>query len=406
MEERESNLSKNNIKYLHQGTFGCIFRPALSCKGDIEKKPGYITKIQEQKDISDRETENSNKIKLIQGYGNFFAPILKTCSISIGMIKNDEIKKCDFLQKNTQENFISNKIKYVSKYTLQDYLFYILKNKPDLFINTFLESYLYLLNSIDKLFNANIIHYDLKENNIMYDVKHNRPIIIDFGLSFDMNDLTTRKDFMNKAFYVYTTDYPPWCIDIIIISFIVNEIDNVNSKINVKMLNSIVEYLTITNPIFMKLMLSGEISLFKNKMNEYFLSMQSKTYQELIQELLKFANSWDNYSLAVIFLFIIHYLKINEYSNDYFFLGNIIKFYKNIILSTPNKRPTIITTLQGFNNIISEIDDDDIDKNIETSLVYKLTMKSKNDKNFLNDVNIQIQDSKKLDGDLEKKVYK
>ena len=47
-----------------------------------------------------------------------------------------------------------------------------------------------------------------------------------------------------------------------------------------------------------------------------------------------------------------------------------------------------------------------IDKNIETSLVYKLTMKSKNDKNFLNDVNIQIQDSKKLDGDLEKKVYK
>ena len=44
-------------------------------------------------------------------------------------------------------------------------------------------SYIYLLNSLEFLNSQNIVHFDLKGDNILYNLTTNNPLIIDFGIS-------------------------------------------------------------------------------------------------------------------------------------------------------------------------------------------------------------------------------
>ena len=163
-QEGGTKTNQNKIKLLNRGTFGCIFKPALTCTGGIDKEH-FITKVQKQTTLSNRELAISEKIKKIKDYNQYFAPILKTCTISVANISGDEIKKCDFMTNNKQ--IISNKLRYVGKNTLEEYIIQLLRTRPALYIETVYDSFFYLLNSIHVLFANNIVHFDMKENNIM-----------------------------------------------------------------------------------------------------------------------------------------------------------------------------------------------------------------------------------------------
>jgi len=61
-QEGGTKSKQNKIKLLNRGTYGCIFRPALTCKGGIDQE-NFITKVQKQTSLSDREHTISEKIK-------------------------------------------------------------------------------------------------------------------------------------------------------------------------------------------------------------------------------------------------------------------------------------------------------------------------------------------------------
>ena len=44
------------IKMLDQGTYGCVFRPGLTCSGMIDETKTNITKIQKKKDKLESNT--------------------------------------------------------------------------------------------------------------------------------------------------------------------------------------------------------------------------------------------------------------------------------------------------------------------------------------------------------------
>ena len=64
------------LKLINSGAFGCIYRPNLTCTGNVGSMK-YLTKIQKSKRTIIHELRISEKVRKITGYARFFAPVLK-----------------------------------------------------------------------------------------------------------------------------------------------------------------------------------------------------------------------------------------------------------------------------------------------------------------------------------------
>jgi len=359
-QEGGTKTNQNKIKLLNRGTFGCIFKPALTCTGGIDKEH-FITKVQKQTTLSNRELAISEKIKKIKDYNQYFAPILKTCTISVANISGDEIKKCDFMTNNKQ--IISNKLRYVGKNTLEEYIIQLLRTRPALYIETVYDSFFYLLNSIRVLFANNIVHFDMKENNIMYDEREDKPIIIDFGISFDTKMVQNQLD---EVFYTEGFDYPPWCFEIAMCSYIVNSNKKMDEKIHIEKMKEKVLFFIKSNSIF-GLFPENETTEYITKLNHYIENHGKLTYKEFIHELCKSMDSWDIYALAVTYIKILYI----TYTQDFLVRFNIL--LKDIILSAPTERSKLCKKIE---DVLKTVDASDIDiKKIKFDEIKELRTK-------------------------------
>ena len=348
-----SNATK--IKLLNQGTFGCVFRPNIGCDSKIGNS-AFISKVQREKSVSNRETEISEKIKKIKHYNEYFAPILNTCKISLAKISDNEIKKCEFIKKKAP--MFANKMRYVGNKTLMEYLESILEEKPTRkFFSNFFDCYLHLLTAIQLLIKQNIVHNDLKENNVLFDEKRDAPILIDYGLSYDITSLTSPNT-LETAFYVYGYDYAYWSFETAMISFITNKVAvNWNEKISVDIIQQVIRDFIGENPIFQEIIDKTEAKHFEHALVNYMKTFQGKTYQETIDELLRYAPTYDTYALAITFLYCIYDLKLHKHVKNFPHIAHLIHFYKSIILAIPNKRIDSMEAETQFNTIIYNFDD-------------------------------------------------
>ena len=359
-QEGGTKTNQNKIKLLSRGTYGCIFKPALTCTGGIDKEH-FITKVQKQTTLSNRELAISEKIKKIKDYNQYFAPILKTCTISVANISGDEIKKCDFMTNNKQ--IISNKLRYVGKNTLEEYIIQLLRTRPALYIETVYDSFFYLLNSIRVLFASNIVHFDMKENNIMYDEREDKPIIIDFGISFETKMVQNQLD---EVFYTEGFDYPPWCFEIAMCSYIVNSNKKMDEKIHIEKMKEKVLFFIKSNSIF-GLFPENETTEYITNINHYIENHGKLTYKEFIHELCKSMDSWDIYALAVTYIKILYI----TYTQDFLVRFNIL--LKDIILSAPTERSKLCKKIE---DVLKTVDASDIDiKKIKFDEIKKLRTK-------------------------------
>jgi serine/threonine protein kinase len=341
---------QDHIKIISQGAYGCVFKNIDENKNKPKSKEEYIIKIQKKEETSENETLIGKKIMNIKNYKNYFAPILETENIQISSLDNEEVDQCDIIHNNKdpKAKYESEKIKYIGKDTLIKYYMKVLSNNK--FINIFIENHIILLESLEKLESAQIIHYDLKENNVMIQDSNKRPIIIDFGLSID----ATKP--METYFYSYYTKYGPWCIDIVFLSYMVNEVgkDWQTQLITTNNIKQILDEFFKINPINTKLLIEDERNKWKSKLENYFNVFINKPWNILYDELIKYCFTWDNYSITVMYLFMIHELELITYSSNTF-LNDYINLLKNNIMSIPNERttPTIFKNkiLKIFNSI-------------------------------------------------------
>lgn len=220
-----------SIRLINQGAYGCVFKPGLTCEGMIDNDDKKITKIQKEKETSENEVYIGEQIQQIKNYSRYFAPVLEKCDVDISTIENDELKKCEFIDNdkkvNKPMNYEINKVSYVGKYTLGEYFKLLLEENQDhnKFSNYFLNSYKIIAEGIYKLNNSGIMHYDIKENNIICKDVQKRPILIDFGLSFVADEVLSLKgNELFDIFYANAPQYTPWCIDIDILTYIINQI--------------------------------------------------------------------------------------------------------------------------------------------------------------------------------------
>jgi len=276
----KKNTKKHNL--IAEGSFGCIFHPGMSCN----HKPLSSNTI-------------SKKIQTIPNYTLYFSPVLENCNVNLAKVDTEDIDKCTFINEDIKTNkpltYVSTQTRYVEGDTL---LKYIEKQNPNNVITIIYVLYNKLCKCIQLLLGKEIVHFDLKENNMII-TKQGDPIIIDYGISIDFGILKKKKflpRYLKKAFYAYTTKYKPWCIEIVLISYLVNYPTShlTHTKI-MEIFDKVMETNNFKNIPYLK-------DALPNYREQFKTHVASKPANELLIHLLTTYKRWDTYSLAIILI--------------------------------------------------------------------------------------------------------
>lgn len=361
--------STGELKLINQGTYGCIFHPGINCQGKKENAK-YLTKIQKNAKTIENEYAVSKIIKTIKGYTKYFAPIVKQCPVKIAKQYTNELQQCElFHNVDTRDlhkqTYVSNKIRYVGNNNLSDHI--QAQTTQFQFWKEMLETHAYLLKGVDKLLTKNLVHYDIKYNNIMIDPQMKKPVFIDFGITVPIDNLTDAN--ARDYFYVFDT-YPYWCFEVCVCNFIFRDlgVDRAKSTtVDAKTLHHIYnvfvygeEHAKDTDPEIDNSVFSS--ALFKQNTNkivdeyrktvlEYYAPfIGTLSWFDLYKHYMEkeYYKTWDTYSLAVVYLFLIEttqkqnpklYQQL-EHSASKPVFTKYMAFLFTAIFNRPDHRPT------------------------------------------------------------------
>lgn len=367
-----------SVELISKGSYGCVYK-GIKCNSKEKLNKGEISKLQVLNKFSLKEMRVSEKIvKKIKNYENYCAPIINSCETDLKEISED-VKDCQVLEDG--DKFVLNKMKYVGDKTLIKKLFETKKSSSDRnFLRQYFDTYIKLFDSVKKLNDIGIIHMDLKGNNVMY--LKGRPIIIDFGLSLDMDRIEKDK---NDVFFVYAHDYEPWCIDLALITHIVTLNKEEEEIKDTSELNTICDNFIIHNTSIRANEKKKED--FRKKMREYIENYKGKKHKELYEDLLKGSKTWDIHSLVVMyFYFLFHgYVtgdsdaeKLEVFNNLPREIIELLDIQQEYIISIPGERDEkikekIIEQREKVLNMKLE----KVSSNINSdNVIYKLLKKS------------------------------
>ena len=347
------------IKILSQGAYGCVFRPGPSCTANEPTGQDYIVKIQKKDFASNNEIQISKKIMdaYKKTYTQYFSPILETCPVQLSMIQNDEIQKCDLFKNKPPatiaSTFESNRIKYVGEYTLEKYFNKLTRsaNASNRFLQKLIDSHMILLEGVQRLDKIQVVHLDIKENNVVF-TKAGRPILIDFGLSIDMSPETKSNDWWEDSFFEYAPNYGPWCIDICMINYIVNEVRDWQKKpATINELRNMIREFIDENKGIQDMLQPNERDLLRNQYIKYFAKFDQLPWTTVLDELLKYRSTWDNYGLALMYLYVWKTLGIYSSTPK---LQTYKQLLMDILKSNPDTRPAPPATMSSIKKMFQK----------------------------------------------------
>jgi serine/threonine protein kinase len=350
-------LEKEDIKNVHrinEGQYGCILYRGIKCDLKEIESSKYVTKIQRNDKTLKKELEISEKINTIENVTFFFAPIISSCPLELSKIENEEIRKCEVYQKSEKNNqeLTACKIRFVGSKTLADFLFDILKYNPSIFFTTCIQFHIYLLSSLLKLEKLDLIHFDIKENNIMVDETLRIPIFIDFGLSIEKQNITWEYE---ETLFPQYSEYPFWGIDIFTISCMktLNERESTMNKLNktqwesLQMTQSDVEriahdFVYTKDSIFLKILRDdSQRQTLKESIIQGFTPYIGLNWKNIFTKMCDFSNTWDQYSLSMTFLLLLDDSLLFDYSKELPSLDKYKTYLLQQVMCLPKDRHSI-----------------------------------------------------------------
>lgn len=379
----KTHNESSDIQIIGQGSYGCIYRPNVGCATKKPESKEHLSKVQRLDRTTRNEIAISKVIRTtIPQYATRFAPIIESCPITLGELTESNVEKCKMMQNQNQNQnqnssstpqFVSNKIRFVGKLTLGDYLEKELHSskKSNQYMKRLVNAHNDLLTSLVELNKAQILHLDLKHNNIMVSQKSGRPIIIDFGLSFQAAHLAMDKYQTlgaDQFFGIETPYYPPWCVEINVLSYMSQRLRTTTSILDTSLvtkvidnkdledIHNIVQEFVNKHSFLQNKTIIDESSLttYKKVLTSWMAEIKGKTWKEAWNYVAKSHATWDNYSICVLFLTelqLAEKLKVAETSS----LGKYIILMKQVLLAPPEQRTSPAETQKEMQALFSRV---------------------------------------------------
>ena len=418
--------------FLGQGSYGCVYYPGIDCKGK-KNKENTVTKVQEINFYSQNEKKIGLYIKKnIKNFKNYFSPIIKACIVKFDIIEKSDLhlKKCETLfedynsrainiinytydsddsdDTHANANANANALKkevyneyflmysyYIKNKSLKDY--YTNNTNYANFVISILNNFSYLLSSLTLLNKIKIIHNDLHVNNIVINLKTNKPIILDFGMSFKLsycyNSNKNTIDFYNlkKFLFDFRSDNYHINIEKRFICFCsYNSSDSFYSMVDSNHAANLLtgakidifindSYDTIVNNSeIVEFFSNDELIEYKKALQQFYYKFYNKTdyptYSDIIKYLLDFVYAYnDLYSLTIDLLYVYNGNKVllentSTYENKNYkiLLDFFIQLYKKVLYPNPYMRLKISEVYNIYMFIINYVKNINISANDET----------------------------------------
>lgn len=350
-------------EYIARGSYGCIFRPSINCDGTIggEKtvskfflyKEDYLNELKLQEITDKIDIENKFTIKKISN-----------CKVKITQEQKKEIKnfdKCYDLSNNIYQITFE-----FGGYDLFRLFKYNRDKIKDVDLSLFFKSFLTIFEGLSVLDKNQLIHFDIRCDNILYDPEKMKFVIIDFGLMKSRNNVFSNRLF--SSFYKNPhLNYPN---EFVLFYFIINK-----KEINKFKLNSYSYIEFNQNKINALKLLNKNFDLYVNKFNEIFDYLINDINTNLKETLkifkkLKFddvsinrktslicgdiKSKIDVYMLGIVLFDLLFYIFIFISSNPTIFSIPLSLFdlIKKMISLNPCNRPTIQEAMKEFKELM------------------------------------------------------
>ena len=207
------NMSDSNV--IGEGTYGCIHKPSLECKN--RKKIDYTNKVSKviDKDHAKSELKEYNMVSKIDTELKYYMGVPIKCQLKKTVKNKTSIDKCE----NTKlKRAFEKNINSLSLLIMKDggmNLKEFAKRNADVGMNSELELFwIELQRMFYGLFvfqKHNIIHYDLKPQNMVYDESTRRVNFIDFGHMRTMKKAISDSSKSKNYLSVFHWSYPFEC---------------------------------------------------------------------------------------------------------------------------------------------------------------------------------------------------
>jgi serine/threonine protein kinase len=197
-------------KLLAKGSFGCVYKPALKCKGSSKRLDGYVSKLMNTQDAYSEINEQKEIDKIDPEY-NYHLRTGKECVPDKPDLKTDDLLRGCHLQGedlHVYHNDPDLQYYYLNVHIedggmgLSDYLltkneFYDVK-KCELMMFDFTR----LIYGLDQFHKNKWGHFDLKTDNIVYNKDKNRFNFIDFGFSAKQDEFYNKNEVWGLNYWV------------------------------------------------------------------------------------------------------------------------------------------------------------------------------------------------------------
>lgn len=204
-------------KIIGEGTYGCVQQPSIPCEtlpNTNFNYDDYVSKFMENKDAQ----KELSKFVVIANYDpnneyHLGTPLLCKPNLTDDII--DEVSKCKYFKKTDivehPDDFSLLLMKYggpdLSVFCKDHIKHYLKKNKAEKSDHFWLEAQ-HLIKGLKFFRDNNIVHYDIKPQNILFNLDNGKLMFIDFGLMNTASKIAETSKNKTNPLAVFHWSYP------------------------------------------------------------------------------------------------------------------------------------------------------------------------------------------------------
>ena len=283
------------------------------------------------------------KIKEKYNLSNKYHVINNYSSITISEIS----EKIHHYNTNNNNKYVLLEYNNIEQIDFNDFIFNL--PNPKLFIFHVLDSYSFLLNSLFDLQQIGICFFNLSTKNIVF-CENYKPMLRNFETSLLLEKCSDINYFTEIIEKIEDYTYKP--LEIHVVFYLIKNNETSLSFTDIDSIcNNFVKNMSI-------------LSLFSQQYREnyYKLSMEclkkyiNKPKIEIITEILKYSNTWDNYELSILYLHIIgNTTRIFSLRDN--FISKLTSVLSKNINPDPVKRDTLLDSIEKLYKLYNEFTD-------------------------------------------------